>query len=148
MRFPSSEWFEALTNQANANEETFRRLGFCDADVRIDISEGTGTRRFMLTFRDYGCDVVGEVDNDADLPACDFALAGDLDVWREMVENIRENGEADLSHTLNFLQLPGTIELVADDQGKADLFYRFNQTFQEFFNGADAVPTEFTAPVP
>ncbi|MCP5031803.1 MAG: hypothetical protein GY939_08365, partial [Actinomycetia bacterium] len=145
MRFPSTEWFEALKNEASANEETFRRLGFCDADVRIDVRAGVGTRRFVLTFRDYGCTLVAELE-DADSPVVDFALAADLDVWREMVENIRQNGEADLSHTLNFLQLPGTIELVADDQGKADLFYRFSQTFQEFFNGADAVPTEFTAP--
>jgi hypothetical protein len=77
----------------------------------------------------------------------DFSLAADHGVWQEMIENIRDNGGADLDHTLNFLQLPGTIELVADDQGQADMFYRFSQTFQEFFNGAAAIPTEFAVAV-
>ena len=63
-----------------------------------------------------------------------------------MIENIRQNGEADLSHTLNVLTMPGIpLQLEAPDQLKADLFFRFNQTFQEFFNGAAAVETEFDA---
>jgi hypothetical protein len=145
MQFPSTDWFEALRAEAAKDEETFRRLGFCDAAVRVDVRDGADTRSFLLTFRDYGCTAVRELDGGgaADF---DFALVADHDVWREMIENIRANGRADLEHTLNYLQLPGTLELVAEDQGRKDMFYRFNQTFQEFFNRAAAVPTEFAAP--
>jgi hypothetical protein len=41
--------------------------------------------------------------------------------------------------------LPGALELVASDQQNADLFYRYNQTFQEFFNLSSRVQTEFAA---
>ena len=146
MQFPSVEWFEALTARVNDDAETFRRLGCCDADVRVDVREGATTRSFVIAFRDYGCESVRELESGAS-PAVDFALAADHEVWREMLENIREHGRADLEHTLNFLQLPGTVELVADDQGQADMFYRFNQTFQEFFNASAGIPTEFAVPV-
>ncbi len=146
MQFPSIEWFQALTDQADQDEETFRRLGFCDADVRVDVREGASTRSFLLTFRDYGCTAVRELESKS-AASVDFALAAGHDVWREMIENIRANGEADLEHTLSYLQLPGTLELVAEDQGRADMFYRFNQTFQEFFNSSAAIPTEFAVPV-
>ena len=113
----------------------------------MDVREGATTRSFVIAFRDYGCESVRELESGAPSPPVDFALAADHEVWREMLENIREHGRADLEHTLNFLQLPGTVELVADDQGQADMFYRFNQTFQEFFNASAGIPTEFAVPV-
>lgn len=146
MQFPSSEWFEALITEVNNDEVKFRRLGWCDSDVRVDVREGATTRSFVIAFREYGCAGVSEVESGAS-PAVDFALAADSEVWREMLENITEHGQADLEHTLNYLQLPGIVELVAEDQGQADIFYRFNQTFQEFFNASAAVPTEFSVPV-
>ena len=60
-----------------------------------------------------------------------------------MIRNIRDNGEADLEHTLSYLQLPGTIELIAPTQLDADIFYRFNQTFQQFFDLTSRVSTQF-----
>lgn len=144
MQFPSVEWFEAVSAKADEDAETFERLGWCDATVGIDVRDGAEAQSFVLTFEGYRCVAVEEVDGDA-LAAADFTLRADHDVWREMVENVRENGRADLEHTLNHLQLPSIIELVAEDQGQADLFYRYNQTFQEFFNKAATVPTEFAA---
>jgi hypothetical protein len=37
------------------------------------------------------------------------------------------------------------LKVVATDQLKADVFSRFNQSFQAYFNEAAAVPTEFAA---
>lgn len=147
MRFPSVAWFKAVKARADANPERFRRLGFCDATVGIEVGEGADVKSFVLTFQDYGCSKVERAG--AGAPAdLDFALAGDCAVWREMIENIREHGRADLQHTLNYLQLPGTLRLEAKDQARADLFYRFSQTFQAFFDEAAQVPTEFEQVAP
>ena len=35
------------------------------------------------------------------------------------------------------------LRVVAEDQLKTDIFYRFNQSIQAFFNEAAGVPTEF-----
>ena len=147
MKFPTVEWFEALEEQANANIDTFRRLGFCDAIVGVKIlaENGTGSDRgFILTFDGYSCNSVEEVADPA--AVADFVLEGRLGAWKERIENIIENGGADLSHTLNYLTLLGDpIKCVATDQMKDDVFSRFISTFQEFFDGAQRVETEFAS---
>jgi hypothetical protein len=142
MQFPSVQWFEAVQKEADSEAATFRRMGFCDATVVVEHRSGDGSRRFVLNFEDYGLTSVRELKkNEAD--DAHFSLSADDKVWREMIENIHAHGEADLEHTLNRLQLPGTLELVASDQQNADLFYRYNQTFQEYFNLSSRVQTEF-----
>ena len=144
MQFPSVEWFEAVQQEAAAEAAAFRRMGFCDATALFELRDGEHGRRFLLAFEDYGMTSVRELAA-AETPDHDFCLAADAAVWREMIENIRAHGEADLEHTLNRLQLPGVLKLTAPDQQRADLFYRYNQTFQQFFNQAARVPTEFAA---
>ncbi len=145
MKFPTVEWFEALEEQAAAKIDTFRRLGFCDAIVGVKILAENGTdsdRGFVLTFDGYTCNSVEEVADPASV--ADFVLEGRFGAWKEMIENITANGGADLSHTLNYLTLPGDpIKCVAADQLKDDAFSRFISTFQEFFDGAQRVQTEF-----
>ena len=68
------------------------------------------------------------------------------DEWREMVANIAENGAADLSHTLNTLDLDRADGLATSrhgDQVREDLFFRYNQTLQFFFDASASVDTEF-----
>ena len=142
MQFPSVQWFEAVQKEADSEAATFRRMGFCDATVVVEHRSGDGSRRFVLSFEDYGLTSVRELKKD-EVDDAHFSLSADDAVWREMIENIHAHGEADLEHTLNRLQLPGTLELVASDQQNADLFYRYNQTFQEYFNLSSRVPTEF-----
>ena len=142
MQFPSVQWFEAVQREADSEAATFRRMGFCDATMLLEHRSGDDSRRFELAFEDYGMTSVRELGKD-EANEAHFSLTADDAVWREMIENIHSNGEADLEHTLNRLQLPGTVQLVASDQQNADLFYRYNQTFQEFFNLCSRVPTEF-----
>jgi hypothetical protein len=145
MKFPSVEWFEALEKQAEQNAATFRRLGFCDAIVGVKVLAENGAnenRGFVLTFDGYSCKSVKEVGDPEN--AADFVLEAKLGTWKEMIENITANGGADLNHTLNYLTLPGDpIRVVAKDQLKDDVFSRFNSTFQEFFDGAQHLQTEF-----
>jgi hypothetical protein len=142
MEFPSTEWFQALKTEADADVDTFRRLGFCDALAVVEVSEGDSSRRFALDFKDYGLDTVRELATGEEVDA-DFELVAGIEVWQEMIENIAANGGADLAHTLAHLQLPGIIELRATDQLRADIFYRCNGSYQEYFNKAANVPTTF-----
>jgi len=145
MKFPSVEWFQALGQKMAQDREEFRLLGYVDASVGIKITaNGAGTTAFLLQFEDYGVKDVRQVDDP--VPVADFVIEGSLDAWTEMIENIRDHGEPDLDHTLNRLTMAGVpLKLVARDQLQEDLFYRFNQSFQAFFNEAAAVPTEFVA---
>ncbi len=144
MKFPSTKWFEALREQADEKRDQFRSLGFVDANVGIMVTPNNGgaPAGFVLEFSGYGCKKIRETSDPA--KEADFVVVGPYDVWQEMLENIRNNGEPDLDHTLNVLTLPGVpLKVEAADQLKEDLFYRYNQTFQEFFNGAAEFETEF-----
>ena len=66
--------------------------------------------------------------------------------WRAMLENIRKNGHADLGYTLNTLDLDRTEGLATSmhgDQYREDLFFRYNQTFQYFFDASARIKTQF-----
>ena len=147
MKFPSEAWFQALQERAAAKHDVFRRLGFVDADVGIKVEPDNGSgppSGFVLEFRGYGLRKVTTSSQPEEVS--DFVLVGPSRAWREMIENIRTNGEADLQHTLNVLTMPGVpLKLEAKDQLKADLFFRYNETLQQFFNGAAEVETEFLA---
>lgn len=147
MKFPTVEWFQALKRQAAQNADKFRRLGFCDATVGIKVLAENSPREdrgFVLSFDGYRCKAVEEVAEPGKV--ADFVLEGKYGAWKEMIENIGANGGPDLKHTLNYLTLPGDpIKIIAEDQLKQDLFFRYNGTFQEFFNGAQHVETEFAA---
>jgi hypothetical protein len=146
MKFPSKAWFQALQERAAAKPDRFKKLGFADANVGIVVTADNGgaPAGFVLEFSGYGCKQIATTAQPGDV--ADFVLVGPYGVWKEMIENIRQNGEADLQHTLNVLTLPGVpLKLEAGDQLKADLFFRYNQTLQEFFNGAAEVETEFIA---
>ena len=60
--------------------------------------------------------------------------------------NLQENGKADLDHTLNSIDLQQEESIAyspADDQYRQDLFYRYNQNFQDFFDASARVETSF-----
>ena len=147
MKFPTVEWFQALKRQAAQDADKFRRLGFCDATVGIKVLTDNGPREnrgFVLRFDGYRCKAVEEVAEPAKV--ADFVLEGKYGAWKEMIENIKANAGPDLKHTLNYLTMPGDpIKIIAQDQLKQDLFFRYNGTFQEFFNGAQHLETEFAA---
>jgi hypothetical protein len=141
--FPSKAWFEAVGERVEADREHFKKLGYFDAKVGVAIdANGHGKRGFVLDFFNYGVKEVSEVADP--MAVADFVIEGDAAAWTEMVRNIQEHGEADLGHTLNRLTMAGVpMRVVARDQLEIDVFYRFNQSLQAFFNEAAGVPTEF-----
>ncbi len=70
----------------------------------------------------------------------DFTLDGPVGEWRGMFADIVEHGRATGLWTLNSLALlADRIQLGGTDPMGLDRFSRFNQTLQEFFDGAARV---------
>jgi hypothetical protein len=65
-----------------------------------------------------------------------------------MIESIAAGrGRPDLEHTLNRLSHAGTpFFLRSDDVLRGDLYFRFNQSLQEFVNASAQFETRFPAP--
>jgi hypothetical protein len=65
-----------------------------------------------------------------------------------MIENIKANGKADITHTLNTIDLNMPQGLARGNDGyKVDLFYRYNQSLQDFFDVSAQIDTTFASPV-
>ena len=138
--FPSVEWFQALRELVNSDEE-FRRLGNIDAVMGVKVGE----RVFVITFEAFECTEVRE-GTEYDLIDADFFLEMTVEQWRDLVTNTRENDGADLSHTLNTLDLMiegGISDNATGDQLRADVFFRVNQSLQHFFDSSARLETVF-----
>jgi hypothetical protein len=140
--FPSAQWFQRLADSMSRKPEKYRRLGVIDLTLiaKIDFPDGH-SERFGLAFEGYRCAQVCALPDGAAIPGKHpVVLEGEIEAWKEMVENIQAHGAADLTHTLNYLTLPDwPLRLVpasAEDQLDVDRFYRYIETLQEFFNEA------------
>ena len=140
--FPSVEWFDAVRGFFNSdNSNRTAGGGMAEADVGVKF----GDQVFLLKFAGFECERASEI-QESDLDNTDFFLDMHPDDWLEMVANIRENGEADLEHTLNTLDMSseyGLARSATDDQYRLDMFFRYNQTLQFFFDASSNVETEF-----
>ena len=138
--FPSVEWFEALRSLIN-QDEGYRRIGTCDAVVGIKVPDLQ--KYFILTFEAFECAGVAEA-RETDVENADFWLEMPYEKWKEMLTNIKANGKADLHHTLNTVDLEDPEGFARSRDGyKRDMFYRFNQSFQYFFDTSAKIETTF-----
>ena len=148
--FPSREWFARLAERMAAQPEKYRKLGPVELTLvpRIVFPDGR-VELYSLAFEGHQCRSVLQL---ADASAAGgrhpVVIEGEYPAWREMIESIQRHGSADLRHTLNSLTLPDwPLRLVPLDpeagQLDVDRFYRYNQSLQEFFDEAAAVPTRF-----
>ena len=138
--FPSIEWFNALKDLVNT-DENYKRIGTCDSEIGIKIPDLA--KFYKITFEAFGVEDIREVD-EADAENADFWLEMPYARWKDMIENIKANGKADLHHTLNTIDLEDPAGLARSNDGyRRDAFYRFNQTFQYFFDASVLVDTTF-----
>jgi hypothetical protein len=151
--FPSVGWFRALADRMAAQPEKYRRLGAMDLTLvpRIVFPDGHA-ELYSLTFEGHRCRAVERLESTATVRGPHpVVLEGEYAAWREMLENIRHHGHADLTHTLNYLTLPDwPLRLLpVDEEGEGQLdvdrFYRYNETLQEFFDETARVETRFVA---
>ncbi|MCZ6854134.1 MAG: hypothetical protein O7G86_09470 [Gammaproteobacteria bacterium] len=140
--FPSVAWFEAVSRVFNS-DESYRGAGggqcHCQAGIKV------GKRVFGLVFEGFECSGASEMDA-SELETVDFYLEMPLKDWKAMIQDIAENGAASLHYTLNTLDLgreTGISRSVHGDQYREDLFFRYNQTFQFFFDASARIETTF-----
>ena len=145
--FPSCEWFERLASLMREQRERFRKIGFIDCSMHVTIIDGgPGGEPWhcQLTFEELDVTAVRAA-AEPDARTADFVVETDVATWREMVESIADGGgRPDLDHTLNRLSLAGTpIRIWGEDPLGRDMFFRFNQTLQQFVNNCAAFRTHF-----
>ena len=140
--FPSQQWFEAVRLQFNQDEKNLGAGGGrCDCDVGLRINSQT----YFLKFEGFEC-TSADCCTDQMLSNADFVLDMPYTDWQAMIENIRDNGHADLGFTLNTLDLEreeGLATSTHGDQYREDLFFRYNQTLQFFFDASSNIKTSF-----
>ncbi len=138
--FPSVEWFEAIRSIVN-KDDRFKHFGTVDAKLGVKFEDTC----FEIVFEAFECMSVRGI-TEAELDSCDFYLDQPAEAWRDMIENIKKNGKADITHTLNTIDLNMPLGLARGNDGyKVDLFYRFNQTLQDFFDTSARIDTTFAA---
>ena len=140
LRFPSVAWFETLNALCN-DQDLFRmkRDGACDALVGIKV----GDRVFELSFEMFRVGGVREISVE-ELPNVDFWLEQTPDAWKAMLKSTQVRGRAEGNYTLNSLDLMAVDDFARSFDGhRRDAFYRFNQTFQDYFDASAALDTVF-----
>ncbi len=141
-KFPSVAWFDAVRTIYNT-DESLRGAGSgtCDCLVGLQV----GRELYQLTFEGFECSNAQKIGK-TQLDECDFYLRMTAKDWRAMLENIREHGHATNNFTLNTLDLGRAEGLSAsthNDQYREDLFFRYNQTLQFFFDASSRVKTTY-----
>ena len=138
--FPSIEWFNALKEIVD-KDEGYKRIGTCDSEVGIKVPDLQ--KYYKITFEAFEIADVKET-VEADAENTDFWLEMPYARWKDMIENIKDNGKADIHHTLNTIDLEDPDGLARSNDGyRRDAFYRFNQTFQYFFDVSVQIETSF-----
>lgn len=141
-QFPSLDWFEQVRGVFNS-DDSYQQAGggLCDAVMGLKV----GNKAYLIVFEGMECVEAREVDIPA-LADADFYLNMEYAEWRDLLANIKANNGADLDYTLNTLDMErddGLAQTLNGDQYRQDFFYRYNQTFQYFFDASARVQTEF-----
>lgn len=130
-------FYQDLADLMNNNPDQYETLGEVDFTLGVVMADEAGSDlRLRLRFEDLGCTDVSALPEGGE-SSCDCWLEGDIDSWGEMFNDITTNGRATGRHTVNSLTLVGDrIDVRGDDPMGVDRFFRFNQTIQQFFDGA------------
>ncbi len=147
--FPSVEWFTRLGELMDERRDRHVRIGPIDCLAQFTMFEcppSGDSWHVQIRFEDFSVVEVREVAEEESADA-DFILETDLEVWQEMFRSIADGGgRPDLEHSLNKLSLPGVpMRLWSNDPLARDLFFRFNQSLQEFVNASSEINTVYSA---
>lgn len=132
----SLHFYDALAERMKDHPELFNILGDVDMDLALVIRRPQADPFcVLLSFSGIQC-LPNEI-TEGEERSADCWLEGPLDAWQAMVDDIVTHGAATARWTINSLTLMGDRIVVngADPLG-TDRFFRFNQTVQEYFDGA------------
>ncbi|MEW6272640.1 MAG: hypothetical protein AB1689_25455 [Thermodesulfobacteriota bacterium] len=146
--FPSVDWFRRLAELMNASRARQEQLGYVDCVAGFRVLDGPCGRPWTVavTFEEFSAvDVREELAGEPS--RADFVLEATLATWRAMIESIAAGGgRPALDQTLNHLSHMGDpVHLASDDPLRRDLYFRYNQSLQEFVNASAAFRTAFGA---
>jgi hypothetical protein len=140
--FPSTDWFDAVRGIYNVDPRYHGGgAGQCNCRAGVKV----GPKAFLLVFEGAECSEAREI-GERELADVDFYLEMPPSDWQAMLEDIARHDGASLHFTLNSLDLDreeGIARSVHGDQYREDLFFRYNQTFQYFFDASSRVATGF-----
>jgi hypothetical protein len=135
-RIDDLAFFEALAAEMNAHPETYTILGEIDLDVVLVMQRDPEPFRVRLGFSGITCDTVATAAAGEESQA-HCAIVAPLAVWEAMFADIRANGRATGRQTLNALTMWGEeMWIEGTDPMGTDRVSRFNQTLQQFLDGA------------
>ncbi len=138
--FPSEAWFQAVRKVYNGDPSLHSGGGgACDTVSGFKV----GDQNYLIEFEGLECADIRAASDD-EMKAADFVIEMKTELWKEMVANIQQHGKADLDHTLNSIDLSQDESIAyspVNDQYRQDLFYRYNQNFQDFFDASARVKT-------
>jgi len=138
--FPSVDWFNAI-KELIKDDPGYKHIGTCDTTVGLKVPD-LG-KSYRIIFEAFEVTDVREAD-DREAENTDFWLEMPYARWKEMIENIKANGKADLHHTLNTIDIEIPEGFARSNDGyRRDAFYRFNQSFQYFFDSSAKIDTDF-----
>ncbi|MDP6077863.1 MAG: hypothetical protein QF638_06710 [Acidimicrobiales bacterium] len=130
-------FYQELADLMNGHPDQYETLGEVDFTLGVVMANEDGEDlRLRLRFEELGCRDVSPLPEGGE-SSCDCWLEGDTESWGEMFDDITANGRATGRCTINSLTLVGDhIDVKGDDPMGVDRFFRFNQTIQQFFDGA------------
>ena len=145
VQFPSTEWFRRLAARMQADRARHEHLGYIDCVAGFTVLDGPGGPFTVhVTFEEFAAVDVRRAGPE-EAARADFTLEATLATWRAMLESIAEGGgRPALTQTLNHLSHMGApIRVTSDDPLRRDLYFRYNQSLQEFVNASAAFATSF-----
>lgn len=129
----------------NRHPEQYEVLGDVELDIVVVMTRPQGDFRVRLDFKGITCDGVTEATPATTRSRTSPPTAAPIEVWQAMFDDIVANGRATGRQTLNALTLwAEDMSIVGPDPMDTDRVPRFNQTLQQFLDGAahlDAVET-------
>lgn len=129
-------FFDALADDMNGHPERFAPLGEAEMSFVVLMRRPEGDFRVHLRFEGLSCTGAHEL-NEGEAAPADFVLEGSKEAWQAMFDDITAHGRATGPYTINSLALMGdTVRCTGGDPMGLDKFSRFNQTLQEFLDGA------------
>jgi hypothetical protein len=136
MHIDNANFFAGLADEMNSHTDQFKLLGDCDMVAALVMRKTDGDFAVRITFAGLRCEEAVGI-SVAEAADADFYLDGPYDMWQTMFDDILVNGSASGRLTINSLAMLGTdIRLRGADPMGVDKFSRFNQTLQEYLDGA------------
>lgn len=127
VRFPSTEFFEALKKHVETDPDCMGSVAECEAYCGFQI----GNRLTVVEFDGKQCVAVVNGGNPIDL---DFVISGAPETWHDLISAISKNADVDEKNSLRALLKANSLEIqteAPDGESLADAALDFLQAFLE-----------------